>query len=793
MAKVLKPYAESSVKRLNPYQLGHQLAGLNGMAFVFGTQANPYKAQTETSGYVPIYSATIVIAANRNGIAANVINGWRTLIDSDAVVLFPHNGTENGRLAAVAMALGLGAEKGDYSPALEALAYLNTHNRLNHQDEYGYDGYNYMYHPERLTEFDAIVLWDYQARMMFKYTDEWDIVVPEEGVFTVDCGFVYAGSSNTRQELIDLRAFLISDKGKKTLVESGFSPLAGEADLSVWERARLTYNPEFRRDVLSIKQFAPASLLERLLLNSFILVSFSIGAQRVLRRIPRGACYTASFCAVFFVALWLLIGLAKSMSIHYDTARYIWFATYIPRHFLPLCWYAMCYASRHDALPPRKSLIMMSGIALLFTAFVFSNDIHRQIFIYSYDNPATWGNHYGYGWGYGLSLCLSFSLSAAGLLHLVRKKMARRQKWQMLYAGLFFGVLAAYQTMYIAGVQALIDLDVPTTIALFILIFILAIQRTRFMGMFLLDLPVFSHSPYAISVYDNTGQPAYRNTAMIELKHENLNLHDLENEQSDRAEIGIRGRVYKQYRYTLNGAKALVLEDITSLKQTELELSQTQKKLYAVNRLLIRKREETRSLAGRLEQERYTRQMEQLFDTKLTAVRCGLNQIAKASSSDAVRLRRIRMLIYICQQRLRFIIRSMNGHPFLPAELITQYAAGVIKDGQHVGLDGVITAASHGSCPSGVAAALLEVIDCVCLYSFDMPGSSFICRFDSIETGNTFSINVSCDIRTYEERRPLLPERLVDMIIKLGGRVYQETEEDGMISRLYFPYAEVQI
>ncbi len=35
MADLLEPYAGNNVERLNPYQLGQQLAGLNGMAFCF--------------------------------------------------------------------------------------------------------------------------------------------------------------------------------------------------------------------------------------------------------------------------------------------------------------------------------------------------------------------------------------------------------------------------------------------------------------------------------------------------------------------------------------------------------------------------------------------------------------------------------------------------------------------------------------------------------------------------------------------------------------------------------------
>lgn len=200
LADVLEPYTDDGVERLNPYRLGQALPGLNGMAFVFGTQARPYEENLKSSGYVPLYSATVVIAVNRNGNAAGAIDGWHSLIDSEASVLMPQNATEGGRLAVIALAQGLGAAEGDFTPALNALANMNEQGRLNPQSEYGHEGYNYMFHPERLSEYDAVVLWDYQAKTLLRLSGAWDIIVPSEGALTVNCGFVYGGSARTMAE-----------------------------------------------------------------------------------------------------------------------------------------------------------------------------------------------------------------------------------------------------------------------------------------------------------------------------------------------------------------------------------------------------------------------------------------------------------------------------------------------------------------------------------------------------------------------------------------------------------------
>jgi hypothetical protein len=91
------------------------------------------------------------------------------------------------------------------------------------------------------------------------------------------------------------------------------------------------------------------------------------------------------------------------------------------------------------------------------------------------------------------------------------KNRTRQQKRQMLYAAIFFGALLIYQTLYIAGVKHILDLDIPTTVAIFILVFNLAAQRERFMRASLLELPIFQNSPYAIAIYNGEGQTEYSN------------------------------------------------------------------------------------------------------------------------------------------------------------------------------------------------------------------------------------------------------------------------------------------
>lgn len=798
MAEILEPHAGQSMERLNPYQLGQRLPGLNGAALVFGTQARRYEEAGAAGSYLPLYRAAIVIALNRRSRSAGAVTGWRTLLESKAVVLPPHHGTEGGRLAAIALARGLGAAEGDLKPAIDAYASLQRQNRLNSQDQYHSREYWAMFDPRRLAEHDAVILWDYQAAALQRLDPHWKVIIPEEGPFAVDCGLAFAGGGETTAKLRGVKAYLLSAAGQQALSEAGFSAPAGRVDLAAWDRARLTFNPSFRRSVLSVKRLGPASLQERLLLQCITLLLFVIAAQRILRRIPAGLYRTTSLYSMLLILLWMLTGLAKALAPTPELTRYLWFATYIPRHALPLCWLLMCYVNKNGRLPPRRWPAALSLGALLLTAFVWTNDLHRSVFVYTAADPARWANEYSNGWGYYLSLAWVIALSLSGLVLLLDRKQGRRRQRRLLYAALFFVALLGYQSLYLAGVAPIIDLDIPTTVSALILVFILAAQRERFMGASLLHLPLFQNSPHAISVQDRSGQAVYRNRVMEGLRASEAGqpgpLHLSAATAAAAVPVHCGERIFRPHRYRLGRGSALVLEDITELKKLERSLQETHHKLSALRGLLIRQAEEMRSLTSRLEQERYSLQMEALFKEKVEDVRSELRRVQESTAGAPHRelLQRARFLLSISQQRLRFIIHSLNFYPRLPLQLVEGYAARVIEEGCRTGLDGVITTAVHGFCYPRLAAVLLESADRICLHAFDRPGTSLICRLETGAAAITLSALLSQESGACRTEEAVIPPALAAAARLLGGQILQKTVEEGLQIRLTFNSEEGQ-
>lgn len=800
LPKLLETIAGSNAKALNPYKLGYEAAGIGGMYFLYGSQARGLSDLDERIEYHPLYTTSVVIAVNGKGNSAGRIDGWKTLLESDAVVMFPHNAIESGRLTAIALARALGADEGDYSPAFEALGELNESNRLNSQDEYKYDGYNYMYYPENLLNYDAVVMWDYQAVMLQKMFPGWEIVYPEEGVFTIDCGFIVSENAKRNSVVQSTSTFFLSEEGENALANAGFctfgnsnenqssmndAGIAGkytEKDLGEWDYARLTYNPDYRRSVLSVKLNGPASLLERVGLQTFILLMFCITAHGILKKIPEGESRRAGFQSIVFAGLWLIMGLCKSFIINVNVARYLWFATYIPRHFLPLCWFAACHLTRFGKLPSKKLSVPLAFSAIFLSIFVLTNDIHRQVFSYAFENQITWHNHYSNQWGYFLSLFWSFSLILIGFAYIISDSKTRHRKRQIIYSSILFLILIIYQLLYIIGVRYFIDLDIPTTVAICILIFNYAAQREGFLGATLFELPLLRNSIYAVAIFDRSGSLVFKNETMASLGMDGRIKAGAMDFGDAGSEIVSGSRIYKRHDIPLKAGNTVLLEEITDLKDVERKLIEVNQKLEAVNEILSMKAmtaaEETRTM----EKDRYRRQMDSLFHDKVS------NLIEKIKSPEIMNdhtldsLKETRLMTAICHRRLRFVIRSTENNGLILLKRIGEYTSGLLRDCERLGLDGIVVSAGEGFIIPEKVPQALEFSDVVCLFVLRLGDASVVFNYINEEKTVYLSALISAEENANipEETSSLIYEALSGSAGHTGKNLIVGREDDSL-------------
>lgn len=764
------------------------------MALVAGTQADGYLNSRSNAAYTPLYTAAVVIAVNQAKNSDHRISGWQALIESDAKILIPNPGTEAGKVASIALATGLGAEEGDIRPAVETWAHLKSKDRLDFQKLLGAEDYDSIYSVDRVKEYDAVILWDYQARVLSHISDEWEIVIPEEGSLSVDCGIICGSLTETDDTLRRTKEFLLSEKGRQALEEAGFITQTNRVDLSSWDAARFSYGPIFRRMVLRERLYSLATLLERLVYQTILLILFCTGAWIVLRRVPKGIYRKSSLVTLMFLVLWILFGVLKAASCNDTMMRFWWYAAYIPRHIIPLGWYCMSRLNHYERLPHKKWLILLGSTAVLLSLFVMLNDLHRQVFTFSVNDPEYWNGIYTNQWGYYLSLFWSFSLSIAGIVLLFAKSKTRRQIKQLSYAGAAFFLVLIYQGLYIIGVRYIIELDIPTTVAVIILVFILAAQKEQFMDASIIAIPIFKESLYAIAVYNRAGQAVFCNNAMLPIIQDAPELSGFPGTtQNQDGEMNCGEKTFQLRNYQLPNGRAILAEDITEIRHAERELQETCQRLAAVQVLLSRKVSDAFTATGTMEKKRYMLHMNGLFSGKLSEVCSYLRKNSVGMLHvPAVIIRRARLLIYICQRRIRFILRSLESHPILSSALLEKYISGLNEDAVRLGLDTVVTSNTGGDLPEDILTVLLETVDGIFLHVFDNPGLSLILRLEANEEGLSLIILFSDETLMAIADRERLAEQMAEAVSRVGGRISRDQEEDGLRMHLYFSYKEVQ-
>ena len=784
--EIIEPFPIDHLEMLSPYILAHRIPNLRGVAFILGSQAMSPRSANPPLIFKPLYYCSVVFAVNKNNRAADLVDSWQSLLSSTATVLIPDQGTESGRLTAIALAKGLGASDGDLRPAIQAYKMLESSGRLNSKKEYSLPEYRNVYRPNSPNSYDVVLMWDYQAEQLRRQSGQWEIITPSEGTVTVEAGYI--SSADLTPGLIDLVDYFDSEEGKKALEEKGFAISGSVTDLSGWNEAKLLFNPIFRRAVRQEKLYSPASVRERLLLNFSTIILFCLAAVQVVRRVPQGKYRQLSIVALLLVLLWMITGLLKAMSVQHEYMRIFWFASYISRHALPVIWLTISYYHRHERTPDLKPLTVAFAISALLSIMVLTNDLHQQVFIYLEADPRTWEHQYIHGWGYYLSLIWSFALSLYGVLLILKSPDSRLRLRQYLYALAFFVLLFAYQFAYIIGIPIIFDLDIPSTVGIIIMLFLIVNQQSRFMGEQLLALPAFYNSIHGFAILNKSESAVYVNKTGESI------LASLSSDTYSKPHNHIitnKGKYYTSQRFSFKKGEVLVYEDITELKNLEKQLEIAGNKLQALNELLSIQQANVPDLISQQETQRYNCQIDLLLSDKLSAARCELAAISALDLKiNYEPLIKARFLVSICQQRLRTVIDVLSAGNSLSGEKIIGYAHRIIKQGRRRGLDGIFTCTDNFALSIDVLPKALDTIDLLCLIALELKNSSLVCRLQ--EDASKYMLTAFIEIPT-EQDSDMINDCKNKLELELK-KIYESSEvkdlEDGLSVVLFIANKE---
>ena len=188
--------------------------------------------------------------------------------------------------------------------------------------------------------------------------------------------------------------------------------------------------------------------------------------------------------------------------------------------------------------------------------------------------------------------------------------------------------------------------------------------------------------------------------------------------------------------------------------------------------------------------------MNQLFISKLAELRNYLHgREPELLNDDSYHtLINTRILLYMCQHRLRFIIRSANMYSSIETKVIEDYIIGIVKDANRIGLDGVVTSNIYGSCPSGIVQYMLEAVDSILLYAHAKSELSLIFHIEANEERIKLNALLTQEnLNFYVDNQIIFDESFCEQIKQNNGMIYQKIEEDCIIIKISLGYVEKKI
>lgn len=145
-------------------------------------------------------------------------------------------------------------------------------------------------------------------------------------------------------------------------------------------------------------------------------------------------------------ALWMIEVILKYKSFTPFYATVLWYLYYVSMTLIPLI-YQLCglrLAGLEQHRMGRRYRTVLWVMAVLLIGFVFTNDVHQQVFHFD-RSSGTWSNDYTYGWGYGTVLVWTAFNFVAFFILVGRSSSFRIQRFSgtaalVLLGGAFFAI-----------------------------------------------------------------------------------------------------------------------------------------------------------------------------------------------------------------------------------------------------------------------------------------------------------------------------------------------------------------
>jgi hypothetical protein len=591
--KVVEQILTSFVIEQSDYEAYFSL-GDGAIAEAFDTQAVGALETGIAKYWYPHYLATVIIAVDRDQTDV-AITGWNDLKSTQQEVAFSNTSGDVQMLSA-AMSYGLEGKHYTLSKTIELLASLQAKGRL------------------KINTFESpiIICYDYQAVFLMENGRNIEIIIPAEGTFTYEKGLLSNQTLNfegsPEKLLLDAQLRLPDHQGHNSIYpdEAAYSSAVRVDDYKHFAKTTQNVSALIEREVLHSKQFMSIDNREHLYFALIFIILVTIWTVSVLSRsMQKGISYAAFFTGIILIG-WTLVRLVKYQIVATPIlTRYLWYSFYIFQLSLPLVLLWMAWAidkPKHKIFPPKWWRMMAILISILII-FVFTNDLHGQVFRLDLSRP-DWGKNYSYGFGYYIVLFVSMVNLATVLFMLVQKSIRNPRKKGFIFPLVIFFLFGLYNYGYIIRNPLVFQTDVTIVTGLFTMLMFEASIRSGLIPVNTKYIDLFTRSPLKMQIINHAGETVLASASATPLDDEILahviNLSPFP---------FLQDKDFLLFANPIPGGYAVWQEDIRKISQLQCEIQKSTQMLTEANAILA----EEEKLKRSINQEKAKKQlMEQL-------------------------------------------------------------------------------------------------------------------------------------------------------------------------------------
>ncbi len=415
---------------------------------------------------------------------------------------------------------------------------------------------------------------------------------------------------------------------------------------------------------LQLFGFLHAGVVSSILIETVYLQWF----LSVRRRFPQKQMrrHVAVFAVLFMLLSLLRVIKYCFVSLGSTTARYLWYAYYIPLIFGPLFMvYASLYFGKPDNYVVSKKWRLLLLPAVLLTAGIFTNDLQQWAFRFP-EGLANWET-YTHGWLY-FAVAVWVALTLLAIVFLAARSMFSRRllKRAWIPAAVFGGILV-YYFLYLSTAEHSI-LQSVFGMNDFICVSGIAIWESLVAARIIVsntDHPaIFAVSSLNAGLADHALSVRQRSQNAVLLRPETLRA-------AQKGEVQLDGGNMLLKERTVQGGWFYWTEDISELRRLNETLKETAEGLKEENAML-------RVAAEMDDERRATIAQTQLYDSMTASLRPQLEKLdawtaALPKQETAYRdaLRRCGVLLAYCKRRSNLLLQAQT-HPVLTGEELRQ-------------------------------------------------------------------------------------------------------------------------